>query len=357
MSEPLDVLLEVVGALRTAGLTIGTDRIVIAAAALERLPAEPYWPLRLTLCSRPSDLEVFDRVWRAWRAESTPAEADVTVEAGSSAAEAAAEATGGEPAGADTRAGAGSRDDLTSRDVRDLTPAELAETAALIALLAPHTRLRPAMRRIPARTGRIDPGRTVRLMLRNAGEPSRLLCTRRGSRPRRLLMLLDISGSMSTYSDVMLRFAHAAVAAGPATTEIFTLGTQWTRLTPLLAARDADTAMRAVGRLEIDWQGGTRLGPALHDFLHRWAGRTAVRSAIVVVSSDGMEFGDLRVLPRQVGRLSRLGHVLIWVNPKQGRPGYTPVNPALKESLRHATERISGHSYETLRQLAEVIAR
>jgi uncharacterized protein with von Willebrand factor type A (vWA) domain len=358
MSEPLDVLLEFVGALRTAGLTIGTDRIVNAAAALESLPAAPYWPLRVTLCAGPPDLEVFDAVWRAWQANAAePVEVVAAIETETPGAEPVTEATGGEPAGGDTRAGASGHDELTHRDVRELTAAELAEIQSLIALLAPRTRLRPSMRRAPARTGRIDAARTARSMLRHAGEPARIVRTRRTSRPRRLLMLLDISGSMATYSDVMLRFAHAAVTAARPTTEIFTVGTRWTRLTPLLADRDADAAMRAVAGLETDWEGGTKLGPALRDFLRHWGGRTTVRSAIVVISSDGMEFGDLRVLPRQVARLSRLGHTLIWVNPKQARENYVPLNPALKESLGYATERLSGHSLASLRELAEVIAR
>jgi uncharacterized protein with von Willebrand factor type A (vWA) domain len=362
----MNELLAFVRALRTAGLTVGTDRIAAAAEALASLPADPYWPLRVTLCTRRPDLPIFDAVWHAWSA--APAVPDEVAAEPAIPDEVAAEpaAPGTEPVTApaeveadraDRQAGGGGPDELTRRDVRDLTPAELAEIERLIALLASAARRRPAMRRVPARTGRIDARRTVRLMLHNGGEPSRILRSRRAWRPRRLLMLIDVSGSMSDYSDVMLRFAHAAVTAGPTTTEIFALGTRWTRLTAELRGRDADAAMRAIAEIESDWDGGTMLGPALRDFLRGWGGRIAVRSAVVVISSDGAESGNLAVLPQQVARLARLGHILIWVNPAQARPDYAPVNPALKDSLRHATARVSGHSFDALHQLAEVIAR
>jgi uncharacterized protein with von Willebrand factor type A (vWA) domain len=350
----MNVLRAFVAALRAAGMVISTDRIAGAAAALTELPTDPYWPLRVTLCSGPGDLKIFDAVWHAWPAAAGATEVPVVA---AESLTAAADAATGDSAETDAGAGASTHDDLTVRDVRELTADELAEIAALVALLAPRTRLRPAMRRRPARTGRIDPHRTVRSMLRNAGEPSHLAHTRRSARPRRLLLLLDVSASMHTYSDVLLQFAHAAVVAAPATTEVFALGSRWTRLTPLLAAHDSGAALRAAAGLKAGWNGGTLLGPAMQDFLRRWAGRTAVRSAIVVISSDGLESGRLDVLPRQVARLSRLGHTLIWVNPKQARPGYRPVNPALKDSLPYATDLVSGHNYETLRHLAEVIAR
>jgi uncharacterized protein with von Willebrand factor type A (vWA) domain len=115
--------------------------------------------------------------------------------------------------------------------------------------------------------------------------------------------------------------------------------------------------MQAVAQVRSDWGGGTQLGPALRSFLHRWSGREAIRSATVVICSDGVEFGDQSVLPRQVARLSRLAHTLIWVNPKQARENYVPVSPGLRDSLRYADARLPGHSYAALRELAKEIAR
>lgn len=350
-------LLALVADLRAAGLPIGTDRVAAAAEALTTLPAQPFWSLRVTLCSRRSDLRIFDAVWRARSApepvpdEVTPAPAVSAYPAGESATR--PDATPGE----DEPTGAGREAELTRRDVRDLTPAELDEIRRLITLLAPQARRRPAVRRVPARTGRVDARRTIRLMLRNGGEPSRIIRTRRAPLPRRLLLLIDVSESMAVYSDVLLRFAHAAVAAGPAVTEVFAVGTRWTRLTDQLRGRDADAAMRAVGAIESDWAGGTTLGPVLRDFLRGWGGRRAVRSAVIVLGSDGAEFGDQDELPRQVARLSRLGHALIWVNPDRALPGYVPLNPALVASLRHTDHEVTGHNFDSLRRLAEVITR
>ncbi|WP_327010863.1 VWA domain-containing protein [Dactylosporangium sp. NBC_01737] len=348
-------LFELVAQLRAEGLAVGTDRVVLAAEALAGLPADPYRSLRVTLCTRASDLPIFDAVW-ASRSAAEPVPDEVaagTVEpgAGTAAPGAETEPPTGQPAAA------GGEDELTRRDVVHLTPAEREEIQRLIALLVPAAPRRPAMRRVPSRTGRIDAPATMRLMLRNGGEPSRILRSRRAQRPRRLLMLIDVSGSMRAYSDVMLRFAHAAVAVRPGTTEVFTVGTRWTRLTVELRARDADAAMRAVAEVETDWGRGTRLGPVLRDFLRHWGGRTVVRSSVVVISSDGVEYGNMAVLPQQVARLARLGHVVIWVNPALGDPGYRPVNPALDNSLPHVVAHLPGHSFEALRELAGVIAR
>jgi len=377
VTGPLTELVRFAGRLRAAGLAVDPTRLAAAAEALARLPAagdpDPYWPLRLALCSRPADLPVFDAVYARW-GEGAPATGGTDPEpepggaaaagfpaAGSTAAGSTAAGSvpaGDEPTGAGPEAGgAGGREGLATRDVRELTPAELAEIEALVPLLLPAGRRRPAIRRGPGRAGRIDVGRTVRLMLQHGGEPARIRYRRRTLRPRRLLLLVDISQSMHPYRDLLLRFGHAAVTAGPASTEVVTIGTRWTRLTGQLRGRAPEAAMRAVARVETDWDGGTRLGPALQDLLRQWGGRDTVRAAVVVIGSDGLEFGDQALLPRQVARLSRLAYRLIWVNPLQARPGYRPVNPGLVESLRYADRQLTGHSLAALRELAAVIAR
>jgi uncharacterized protein with von Willebrand factor type A (vWA) domain len=358
MMDPFAGVVAFVNDLRAAGVGVDITRIALAAEALAALHSTGrdgvYWAMRLTLCSRQADLDPFDNVFAAWfdgRAATFDHIDDATVVqlsmVGSDVFDTSAAACGV----------AGDAELLTVRDVRTLTVGELAEINVLIGLLTPVARARPAMRRRPGGSTRIDMSRTVRLMIRNGGEPARLLYRRRADRPRRLLLLIDISGSMRTYSDALLRFAHAAVAAGPTTTEVITLGTRWTRVTAELRGRRPDAALRAVGQVKSDWDGGTRLGPTLQSFLREWGGRNAVRSAVVAIGSDGIEFGDPALLARQVARLSRIGRRLIWVNPKQGLPGYRPTAPGLVDSLPFADERLPGHSFDALRKLAEVIAQ
>lgn len=355
-------LFALVHGLRAAGVALGIDRVISAAEALLDLPDDPYWALRVTLCARQCDLPIFDAVWHA----RSPAhdEANTVLVASEGYVELSATPTEPEPAPSpaaietDVPGSAGSLGDLTHRDVATLTAAERAEIERLIALLAPATRRRPSARRMPARSGRIDAQRTARLWIRYGGEPCRTLFSKRGWRRRRLLLLIDVSGSMSGYRGAMLRFAHAAVAASPATTEVFAIGTRFTRLSHQLRGRDANTAIRAVAGTYADWDGGTTLGEALRNLLRGWAGRTAVRSAVVVISSDGFEFDVAQsVLPSQIARLARLGHMLVWVNPEERHAGFEAINPALEDSLLCVTHTLSGHTFDSLRRLAELIAR
>jgi uncharacterized protein with von Willebrand factor type A (vWA) domain len=360
--DSLEVLVGFATELRAAGVAVDLSRVAAAAEAIAVMPGDQdlYWPLRTTLCGNPADLPVFDAVWQAWRADDAARVDPVEQSAVAPAAPpTVAETAAGQVDEQAGQAGADDHELLAGRDVAELTDAQRAEVAALIALLAPTLRLRPVMRRGPARSGRVDINRTVRLMLRNGGEPSRIILRRRLSRPRRLLFLVDVSGSMTAYHDILLRFAHAAITAGPATTEVFALGTRWTRLTAQMRGLGPDAALRAIAEVDADWDGGTTLGRALQSFLRQWGGRDVTRSATVVIGSDGIEFGDQALLPRQVGRLSRIAHVLIWVNPDEADPAFVALAPALADSLEHvaADRRLSGHSFDSLRQLAEVLAR
>ena len=346
--------------LRAAGMVVELPRLSAAAAALA-VPTwdTPYWPLRLTLCGRPADIAVFDAVYRSWFAgpadEPEPFGYAVAIPG-------PAELGDPRPAGAaepgDGEAGADHLADLATRDFGRLSETDRALVAELITRLAPGARLRRAPRWKPARSGRVDIARTARRTIRNGGEPTRLLRRQPTRRPRRLLFLIDISGSMKMYADPLLMFAYAAVRAGPRTTEVFTIGTRWTRVTAELLAGDAQTPMRALAALPADWQQGTQLGRSIQSFLRRWAGHCAVRSAVVVIASDGMdEDADPTLLPRQIARLSRLAHRIIWVNPARRRRGYRPVYPGLEESLQYADEQLTGHTLTELRALAEAIAR
>src|SRR5262249_26972547 len=172
--------------------------------------------------------------------------------------------------------------------------------------------------------GRVDPRRTVRHMLAAGGEPVRPRHHRKATRPRRTVLLLDVSGSMSPYADALLRFAHVVARANP-TTEWFSLGTRRPRLSRALRVRDPELALETGGRAVPDWAGGTRLGETMGAFLARWGRRGLARGAVVVIFSDGWERGDPNLLAGQMAALQRLAPTVLWVNPHAGAEAYPPV--------------------------------
>ena len=171
------------------------------------------------------------------------------------------------------------------------------------------------------------------------------------------MLLLDVSGSMAPYADALLRFGHAAVRRRPTLTEVFTIGTRMTRVTRALRHRDPDAALHAAGATIPDWHGGTRLADSLRAFLDRWGQRGTARGAVVVVCSDGWEFGDPADLAAQLHRLSRLSYRLVWVNPHRGKPGYAPLAGGMAAALPYLDEFVAGHSLAALQDLVGVIAR
>jgi uncharacterized protein with von Willebrand factor type A (vWA) domain len=249
------------------------------------------------------------------------------------------------------------REVLRHKDITTLSVAERAELRRLVARLAPRVGRRRTRRYGAASRGAVDLERTVRRMLRDGGEPSRLARKARRRKPRRLVLLADVSGSMEPYADSLLRFAHAAVRAAPFNVEVFTLGTRLTRVTRELRQRDPDAALQAAGAAVPDWSGGTRLGESLKAFLDQWGQRGAARGAVVVLCSDGWERGDPALLGDQVARLARLAHAVVWVNPHRGKPGYEPVTGGMVAALPHIDRLVAGHSLAALEQLADVIAR
>jgi uncharacterized protein with von Willebrand factor type A (vWA) domain len=360
MTEPdlASWLFGFVRALRDAGVEVDPVRVAVAGRALAAMTplglGEIYWATRVSVCSRHSDLPLFDAVFAGWSHEPRSSVLDAEVIGGSGGEMPVAEAAfeGSNVIGAQASDG----ESVTGRDLAKLSPIERAEIDALIALLVPRARTRRSMRHTPGGQSRLDASRTFRTILRSWGEPARVHYRRRRVRPRRLVLLLDVSGSMNRYRDAYLRFAHAAVSAGPRTTEVFALGTRYERITAALSLRDPDRAIEAMARVESGWGGGTRLGAALRDLLRVWSGRDGLRSATVVIASDGWEEGAARVLSRQVARLSRLAEVLIWVDPQAGQDGFRPVAPGLVASLPYVDEFLPGRSFADLTRLAKVIA-
>ncbi|MET9088636.1 VWA domain-containing protein [Streptomyces sp. NPDC004237] len=359
------VLLGFVRALRAAGVDASAERgyaFLRAVAALRPgLRADVYWAGRATLCGGHDDLERYDRVFAAYFGRTgapppPPARTAPPPRLRLVARETAAAPRppgGSEPSAPPTPTLASSAEVLRHRDVTGLDAAERAQLRRLLAAFALVGQVRRSARRRPARRGDVDPRRTVRELLRRGGEPALLRRHARVARPRRVVLLVDVSGSMAPYADALLRFAHAAVRAGR--TEVFTIGTRLTRVTRELSHRDPDLAMESVAAAVPDWRGGTRLGELLREFLNRWGQRGMARGAIVVLLSDGWERGDPELLGRQMRRLHGLAHQVVWANPRKARPGYAPLAAGMAAALPSVDAFVEGHSLAALERLAAVV--
>jgi uncharacterized protein len=363
-----DVLPGLVGfatALREAGLASDQHRVQAYLDAVEQLdPADPqqvYWAGRLTLCAEPDDLPRYDEAFAAWFAAAPPRRQPVRPASRPRGTAMVTLAEAPQDAGAAAgdsgalRAAASDVEILRRRDIGELTAAERAHLRELLASLRLDPPQRPALRYRPRRTGRLDAGRVLRVMRAAGGEPIRLAHKGKARRARRVVLLVDVSGSMSPYADALLRFAHAVTRAAPNSTEVFTIGTRLTRLSRQLRQRDPERALTAAARAVPDFAGGTRLGEAMRAFLDRWGQRGMARRATVVIFSDGWERGDATLLGEQLARLRRHAHAVFWVNPHAGRDGYAPVQSGIAAALPHLDRLLAGHSLVTLEELLAIV--
>jgi len=362
-------------ALRAAGLDAPPSATIDFALALGLLgitrPEHVFWAGRACFCRRPDDADLYVATFVAYFGH-----AGVTLPGGRLSTEprsslpALAMASGGEPPPADrsddfrdpvppVRAAYGAAEILRTKDFGDCTEAELAEVTRFMAQVRRRPPRRRSRRLVVARRpgrGTLDVRRTMRSSLASQGDPFRLRRRVRGTRPRRLVLLLDVSGSMGPYTPALLHFAHALVLTHRGA-EVFTVGTRCTRVTRELAWRDTDAALRRVAVAAPDLEGGTRLGEGLASFNRAWGMSGLARGAIVVVCSDGWERGDPSVLADEMERLSLVAHRIIWANPLKGAEGYEPLTRGMRAALPHVDEFVSGHSLEALEGLFEVISK
>ena len=371
---PDELMLGFTRALRSAGLPVTSDRAQTFLKAVSVLGLgdryATYWAGRATLCADPQDFPLYDQVFAGWFDEEAP-------QRGRRVPPAAQRVVTAAPFGEDDATGHAGEEDpevlgvsasdvevLRHRDIARLDDAERARLAALVGRLDPAPPRRSSYRRSPARRGAVDPYATVRRTVRRLGEPVEIARRRRSTSVRRVVLLVDVSGSMSTYADALLRLAHRVVQGSPAAgsrgvapraAEVFSIGTRVTRLTPALRVRDADRAIIVAGQAVPDWSGGTRLGEGLKVFLDRWGQRGLARGAVVVVFSDGWERGDAALLGEQMARLHRLAHRVVWVNPHKGSEGYRPVQSGMAAALPHVDDFVAGHSLAAFQEVLEVI--
>ncbi|MFQ5709902.1 MAG: VWA domain-containing protein, partial [bacterium] len=177
----------------------------------------------------------------------------------------------------------------------------------------------------------------------------------RDVRPRDLVILCDISGSMERYSRMLLHFMHT-ITAGKLKVETFVFGTRLTRITRTLRRRDIDDAVTSVSQAVNDWAGGTRIGEAVRDFNYLWARRVLRSGAVVLIISDGWDRGDIPLLEREIARLARSCARLIWLNPLLGYEGYEPLTRGMRAVLPSIDDFLPVHNLESLQQIGAVLA-
>lgn len=359
-----------VRALRDEGLDVPVGATVMFAEALGEIglgsERSVYWAGRATLVTRIETVAVYDRVfaafWHGRTIDALPLEVEQEVSL-------AIEDDDGAPDDTDAESDrttpafvvrASAHEVLRGKDFAACSPDELDETHRLLADLRFTRSLRRSRRLVPVhrhghtRGAQLDVRRTVRRSLRGGGEPVRLARRGPGTRSRRLVLLVDVSGSMDPYTRALLRFAHAAVASGRRV-ETFALGTRLTRLTRALGSRDPDDAMARAGEAVEDWSGGTRLGEGLRIFNDRWGVRGLARGAVVVILSDGWERDDPSVLAEQMARLHRVAHRIVWVNPLKATEGYEPLARGMAAALPYVDHFVEGHSLSSLEALADLV--
>lgn len=244
---------------------------------------------------------------------------------------------------------------LAGKSFDALDPLELAQLYRMMSRLELATPLRRTRRHEKARRGRhIDMRRTLRSSLRTAGDPIRLARRRRRIAPRRLVMLCDISGSMEPYARAYLQFLTCAAGAGP-NAEAFVFATRLTRVTRALSSRHPERAIQRAAAAAPDWSSGTRIGDALKRFNDRHGRRGMARGAVIVILSDGWERGDPMLVGREMERLARLAHRIVWVNPRAGASAFSVKAGGMVAALEHCDALVSGHSFEALGAVVDAI--
>ena len=351
--------------LRDAGVEVTTGSITQYTLALDAVglgQRDPvYWAGRTTLVHRPEDIPTYDAAFAVfWGRAATYWVAEqpelLQIEVLRDDEDAPEEPEGDTaPAGRTIEVRWSPAEVLRHQDLASVTDDERRELHRLLDTLRFSGAKRRARRRRPGPAGRLDLRRTVAAAMRSGGEPLHLAWSEPGERKRRVVLLVDVSGSMAPYARALLRFAHAAVLARK-NVEVFSMGTRLTRLTRHLATHDPDAALVHSTDAVVDWSGGTRLGDTIGEFTDRWGVRGMARGAVIVVLSDGWDRGDASVLGEHMARLSRVAHRVVWVNPLKASPGYAPLAAGMAAALPHVDDFLEGHSVASLAQLAEVIS-
>jgi uncharacterized protein with von Willebrand factor type A (vWA) domain len=379
--------------LRRAGLPIGPGRVIDAIRAVEAAgfteKRDFYWTLHACFVNRPEHARIFAQLFRLyWRdprylehmmAAMLPAIRGVQEERPAQAAEKrAAEALldgaqapprDEEPEGpeedalieVDASLTMSASERLKTLDFELMSLAEVAQAKRMLAKLSLPIKPLPSRRTAPSfGQGRVDGARSLRAALRRGGEMDALAFKKPKPRWPNLVVLCDISGSMSQYSRIILHFLHAVAnekGAGWAQVHAFTFGTQLTNITRHLRTRDVDAALKAAGAQAQDWEGGTRIGRSIAAFNRDWSRRVLGQGAVVLLITDGLDRDDPEALARQMQRLHLSAQRVIWLNPLLRWDGFAPKAAGIRAMLPHVDSFRAGHSIESLEALAAAISK
>ena len=357
--------------LRGAGLDVPLDSVIVFVGALSQIGLknrdDVYWAAYSTLIRRHEDTLIFDRAFAVfwdqliaidtanYKQETESVTLLIDGEDESNNSDDFAEPIEDENT---ITLRFSSIETLRKKDFAAYNETELREAEQFMASLRlagpPKRSLR--LQKTNRSGARQDIRRTMRASLQNDGEPIERYWREPSTKLRRLVVLLDVSGSMEPYARALLRFMHAAVV-GRQRVEAFTLGTRLTRITKELTSRDPDRALARTSAQVSDWSGGTRLGECLQNFNDKWGVGGMARGSIFVVLSDGWDRGEPQVLADQMLRLKRVAYRVILVNPLKVSPGYAPLARGMAAAMPYIDDFVEGHSLEALRELTEVISR
>jgi uncharacterized protein len=363
--DRLSVLAEV---LRAQGTRVGMGELLTAHEALAAVDSgsrrDARTALRTVLCSNHADLERFDRAFVAVFGDGTmPLPPDPYASLGMIQRPVLPRA--GIP---DMGPRTGELDDpipvpaaysdaelLGHKDFSQYTDAEMMLARELIARLARRGPTRVSRRTRPARrrSHTADLRRIVRSSLRTGGEPIHRHWRAPSRRPRPVVLVCDVSGSMTPYARMLIQYMHASVAARRRV-EAFAFGTRLTRITNELGGRDHDRALERAAEAVTDFAGGTRIGAALAE-LNRLHGRRVGRGAVVVILSDGWDRGEPEQLEQEMARLRRSAHRLVWLNPLAAHPEFEPLTRGMRAAVPYTDELLAGNSLASLEELAVIL--
>jgi uncharacterized protein len=359
--------------LRRLGLDVHTGRMLDVVEALSCIDIarrdDVFHVCRALLVHRHEDLEAFDRAFDAFWSPAAEAEPRSASEPGdASGTEPASQ--GPEPMGlletqTDAAGAAGEEDSLdvpawsdvealATKDFAEFSESELAAARDAIERLEWQPGVRRTRRWVSGRGSRLDLRRALARSVRTGGDMVRLPRRVRRLRPRPIVLLCDVSGSMEVYARLLVHFAYA-LTRRHRRVEAFLFSTRLTRITRELRASRIDDAVRAVSKAVPDWSGGTRIGASLQEFHRRWGRRALARGPVALLVSDGWDRGEPAVLAAAVSRLQRSCHRLIWLNPLIGTQDYQPLTRGLVAALPHVDEFLPARSLRDIAQLARIL--